>query len=393
MMFSGKVLGIQESFLNKWDSDVKYKIAEGKSVLQFNLGQPDFACPEFVKEAIKIVNGKDKNNFYNHTGGTDKLRFLLADLQKKTFGLEYNKEEVIVTNGAKEALFLAFAAILNGNDEVIVVAPHWPTYVEQVKFFGGLPVVVDITNNFGLNIEAIKKAVNENTKAIVINNPNNPVGMIYGREDIGEIVELAEKHNLIIISDEVYNSTVFDGKKHISVADFPGAKERAIVIDGFSKTLSMTGYRLGFAFSSREIIDNMIKVKSNINGNTNSFFQMVVEEVLANHFEDYLRFVDMAKGEYLKRRDFLCESLDGMKMEYKKPEGTFYLFAKIPKGFDMGSREFVESLLEKTGIAVAPGIFFGKSFDNYFRISFGTSMEDIVEGVKRMKKFLEETRH
>jgi len=385
MRFSENTLGIEESFLNKWDSIVKNRVADEENILQFNLGQPDFACPEFVKEAIMIVSDKDKNNFYNHTGGTNELRSALADLQKKTFGLDYDKEEVIVTNGAKEALFLAFAAILDKDDEVIVIAPHWPTYIEQIKFLGGRPVVVDCKSDFSLDIEAIRKVVSEKTRAIVINSPNNPVGGVYGREELGKIVELAEKNDLFIISDEVYNSTVFDGKKHVSVADFPEAKEKAIVVDGFSKTLSMTGYRLGFALSSREIINNMIKVKSNVSGNTNSFFQMVIEEVLLNRFSDFLEFVEMAKGEYLKRRNFLCESLEETGIEYKKPEGTFYVFAKIPVDLNMKSREFAEYLLEKTGVAVAPGIFFGESFDDYFRISFGTSMEDLEDGAERIK--------
>ncbi|MFA7169375.1 MAG: pyridoxal phosphate-dependent aminotransferase [Candidatus Paceibacterota bacterium] len=385
MRFSEKTLGIEESFLNKWDSVVKNRIAGGENILQFNLGQPDFACPDFVKEAIMIVSEKDKNNFYNHTGGTNELRSALADLQKKTFELDYDKEEVIVTNGAKEALFLAFAAILDKNDEVIVIAPHWPTYIEQIKFLGGRPVVVDCKSDFSLDVEAIQRVVSEKTRAIVINSPNNPVGTVYGREELEKIVELAEKNDLFIISDEVYNSTVFDSKKHISIADFPEAKKRAIIVDGFSKTLSMTGYRLGFALSSREIITNMIKVKSNVSGNTNSFFQMVIEDVLLNRFSDFLEFVEMTKNEYLKRRNFLCESLEKMGIEYKKPEGAFYVFAEIPADLNMKSREFAEHLLEKTGVAVAPGIFFGNSFDNYFRISFGASMEDLEDGVERIK--------
>ncbi|MFA7170742.1 MAG: aminotransferase class I/II-fold pyridoxal phosphate-dependent enzyme [Candidatus Paceibacterota bacterium] len=386
MRFSNKVDYIEESFLNKWDSDIKYKIAEGGDILQFNLGQPDFACPEFVKEAIIVVNGRDKNNFYNYTGGTDEVRAALADLQKKVSGLEYAKEEIIMTNGAKEALFLAFASILDSGDEVIIIAPYWPTYIEQVRFLGGQPVVVNSKEDFSLDLEAIRKAVDEKTRAIVINNPNNPSGTTYKREDLRKIVELADLNDLVIISDEVYSSTVFDGKKHISIADFPGAKERAVIIDGFSKTLSMTGYRLGYALSSEEIIRNMIKVKSNINGNTNSFFQMVVEEVLLNHFDEYLAFVDMTRNEYFRRRDFLCAGLEDLGIEHKKPEGAFYVFAKIPGKMNMRSKEFTAHLLNETGVAVAPGVFFGENYDDYFRVSFGSSMESLEKGKERIKR-------
>jgi len=381
-------LGIEESFLNKWDSVVKYKIAGGDDILQFNLGQPNFACPDFVKKIIEETSGKEKNNFYTHTGGTEKAREAVAMFQEKMFDLAYERDEVIITNGAKESLFLAFAAILNPSDEVIIIAPYWSSYTEQVKFLGAVPVIVSVKRDFHLDVEAIKNNITGKTRVIVINSPNNPSGMVYGKDELLEVSELAIKNGLIVVSDEVYGSTVFDGKEHVSIASLPGMKERSVLIDGFSKTLSMAGYRLGYAMSSKEMISAMIKIKSNINGNTNSFFQLVLEDALLNHFDDLMKFIDDTRNEYQSRRDFLCKSFDEMGIEFIRPEGTFYIFAKVPPKLNMKSKEFADHLLESIGVAVAPGIFFGKTFDDHFRLSFGASMESLEDGMERMKNFL-----
>lgn len=388
MIFSQKALDIQESLLNKWDSDIKRRIAGGEDILQFNLGQPDFACPGFVKEAIEAASGREKNNFYIHTGGTDEARRAVADMMRKFSGFDHEKDEVILTNGAKEALFLSLAAILDPGDEVIVIAPHWPTYIEQIRFLGGTAVIADAKADFRPDLEAIRKAVTGKTRAIIINNPNNPTGAVYEKEDIEGVASLAKEHDFFIISDEVYNSTMFDGRKHVSVASCPDAKKRAIIIDGFSKTLSVTGYRLGFAMASKEIIDNMIKVKSNINGNTNSFFQMALEDILVNRFEELAGFIEMTRSEYLRRRDFVCGKLEGMGIGHEKPAGAFYVFARIPENLSMGSREFAGYLLDKAGVAVAPGVFFGENYDDRFRLSFASAVEDIREGADRMRKVI-----
>jgi aminotransferase len=390
MMHCPKVLDIEESLLNKWDSDIKRRIAGGENILQFNLGQPDFACPGFVKEAIEAANGKERNNFYIHTGGTDEARQAVADMARKLSGFEYGKDEIIITNGAKEALFLSLAAVLGKGDEAIVIAPHWPTYIQQIKFLGAAPVVVASEEDFALDLKKIKAAISGKTRAIILNNPNNPTGRVYKEQDLEEVVSLAKEYGFFIISDEVYNSTVFDGKRHISVASFPDAKERSAIIDGFSKTLSVAGYRLGFAMAPGEIINLMIRVKSNINGNTSSFFQTVLEDILVNRFEDLMEFIAMTRREYLQRRDFVSARLGEMGLEHRKPEGAFYAFVKIPEGLGMGSREFAAYLLDKAGVAVAPGIFFGENYDGYFRLSFASRAEDLQEGMERIEKMMSE---
>lgn len=388
MRFAAKIADIEESYLNKWDSDVKYKIDAGEDILQFNLGQPDFACPEFVKRAIEEAAFMDKNNFYNHTAGVEEARRAVATLEEKAFGLKYEKEEIIITNGAKEAIFLALAAILDAGDEVVIVAPAWPTYVEAVKFLGGRPIVLNADLGFHLDIGAIKDSVSECTKAIIINSPNNPTGVVYTEQELADIAQIAIDNDLTVISDEVYSFTVFDGKKHFSIAELPDMKVRTVIIDSFSKTLSMAGYRLGYAASSKEMISAMTKVKSNINGNTNSLFQMVAAVVLDNYAEEFYSFVDFTREEYSKRRDFVCDSLKAMGVERVRPAGAFYVFARIPEKMEKKSRDFADYLLNVAKVAVAPGIFFGENYDDYFRISCGASMEDLEKGMERMKKAL-----
>jgi len=388
MRFSNKISGIEESFLNKWDSQVKNRIDAGEEILRFNLGQPDFSCPEFVKRAIKDAASLDKNNFYNHTGGVDGARREIVSLRAKSFGVKYEKNEIIVTNGAKEAIFLALATILDAGDEVVIIAPAWPTYIEAVKFLGGEPVVLRSNAEFHLDIGMIKDFISERTKAIILNSPNNPTGVVYTEQELSEVAQIAKENDLIVISDEVYDYTVFDGEKHISISALPDMKSRTVVIDSFSKTLSIAGYRLGYALSSKEIIDAMVKVKSNVNGNTNSLLQMAMEVVLRDYADEFHNFVDFAHREYLKRRDFVCGKLEEMGVEHLKPTGSFYVFAKIPSKLEMKSQPFAEYLLEKAQIAVAPGIFFGADYDDYFRISFGASMEDLEKGMEKMKAVL-----
>lgn len=386
MHISDRTSSLEESFLNKWDSTVKYKILAGEDIIQFNLGQPGFACPDFVVKIIEEVNKRGKNNFYNHTAGTDGARQAAALFQKNMFGVEYDKDEIIITNGAKEALFLAFSAILNRGDEAVVIAPCWPSYIQQIKLAGAEPVIVDADEKFHLDIDAIKDAITQRTKVLVINNPNNPTGAVYEEEELLQISKLAADNDLIVISDEVYGTTVFDSKEHISIASLSGMKERSVVVDGFSKTLSMAGYRLGYAAASKEIISAMVKIKSNINGNTNSFFQTVIEKAVLEHFIELKTFVEFAGKEYEARRDFVCKKLLEMGIEFEKPEGTFYVFAKIPENYKGSSGEFAQYLLENAKVAVAPGKFFGDKYDRYFRISFGANMEEVEEGIGRVEK-------
>lgn len=386
MRLSNKIAGIEESYLNKWDSYVKGRIDAGEDILQFNLGQPDFACPEFVKRAIEEAAFIDKNNFYNHTGGTDGARLAIAKMENDALGMQYGKDEIIVTNGAKEAIFLALSALLDPGDEVIVVAPYWPTYVEAVKFLGGNPIVLDADLGFHLDVGAIGSVVNERTKAIIINSPNNPTGVVYDEQELAAIARIAIENDLVVISDEVYGMTVFDGKKHLSIARLPDMKARTVIIDSFSKMLSMAGYRLGFAAASEEMIAAMIKAKSNINGNTNTLVQMTAEVVMNSYGEELDQFVETARQEYRRRRDFTCEKLKEAGVERLVPAGSFYVFAQIPPRLEKDSLDFAEYLLNTAKVAVAPGTFFGGDYDNYFRLSFSASMEDLEEGLERLKK-------
>ena len=374
--------------MNKWDTSVRYRIASGEDILLLNLGQPGFECPDFVKESIVEANKREKNNIYGRTAGHDGMREAVCFLQKETNGLDYDGGEVIITNGAKEALFLSFASIVNPGDEVIVITPCWPTYIQAVRFFGGKAVTVDADESFHLRLDAIEAAITDRTRAIVINNPNNPTGAVYGLTELSALSRMAMEHDLMVIADEVYGSTLYDDARHIPLASLPGMRERTITIDGFSKALAMTGYRLGYATGPKEMIGAMEKIKSNMNGNTNSFFQHVLEEIITKRYADMKAFIDYAHGEYAARREYICGALEGLGVEHVRPQGAFYVFAKIKPEFGMGSREFAEYLVDKAGVAVAPGSVFGESFDDRVRIQFSASMEDLEGSVERMRKLM-----
>lgn len=387
MRLSKKVSIIRESLLNRWDTDVKKRIASGEDILQFNLGQPDFACPDFVRQAIREAASSEKNNFYANTAGTTGLRRAIASLERREFGLEYGEDEIIVTNGAKESIFLALAAAIDPGDEVVIIAPAWPAYVEDIRFLEGVPVVIGSDQDFRPDIGAIKSAISGRTKAIIVNSPNNPTGVVYTEQELEAIAQIAKVNDLIVISDEIYGATVYD-EKHLSIAGLPDMRSRTVVIDSFSKTLSIAGYRLGYASSSREIIDAMIKVKSNINGNTSSLVMGAVELIIDRWGDELDSFIDGSRQEYLKRRDLVCAALSDMGVERVLPSGAFYVFAKIPEKLDRKSGDFAKYLVEKAGVSVAPGIFFGSDYDGFFRISFSASMEDLQKGMERMKKVL-----
>lgn len=386
MEFPDRVTSLEESFLNKWDTTVKYRIASGEDILLLNLGQPGFECPGFVKEAIMEANKLEMNNVYGRTAGQDGLREAVCFLEREMNGLEYDRDGIIITNGAKEALFLAFASIVTPGDEVIVITPCWPTYIQAVRFFGGKAVAVDADVSFHLRPDAIEGAITEHTRAIVINNPNNPTGAVYDAGELSQVSQLAVKRNLLVISDEVYGSTLYDDAKHIPLASLPGMRERTITIDGFSKALAMTGYRLGYAAGPEEIVGAMEKIKSNMNGNTNSFFQYVLQDIITNRYADMKEFIDHAHREYTARREYICRALTGLGIEYAKPQGAFYVFAKIKPEYGMGSREFALYLVEKAGVAVAPGRVFGENYDDRVRIQFSASMETLAGAIERMGK-------
>ncbi|MFA6096542.1 MAG: aminotransferase class I/II-fold pyridoxal phosphate-dependent enzyme [Candidatus Paceibacterota bacterium] len=370
MEFSDRAKQMKGSATLFWDMKVKEAMKLDASVINLTIGQPDFDTPEFLSQAIRAVSGKTGVNRYANTQGEPELRKILADILKQKKDVEYDESEIIWTS-SKEAIFLAVSVLVGKGDEVILLSPCWPTYGEVVNYCDGKAVYVGTDRNFHPVAEEIEKAVNERTKVIIINSPNNPSGAVYGEQEIAKIAKIAKDHDLIVISDEVYSSILFDGGKHISIARLEGMKERTIIIEGFSKGLSVPGFRAGYAAGAKEIIGKIRDLKSNISGNSDSLMQYAIIDSLSNGLEAYFEFEKKLKESFEKRRNFFIShlSIPGS----IAAQGAFYLFAPIPSKVS-GSMEFCGTMLEKK-IGITPGIFFQK--EGYARISFAVKEEKL----------------
>lgn len=384
-VLSQRVENINGSLLTEWDLIVKN---EGTGIVRLNAGQPDFNIPSVIAEAIEKTVRTEGNNFYTPVGGTEEIRKAISLFQKEVFHMDYDSEEIILTNGAKEGLFISLGALVDHGDEVIIVAPHWSTYLEAVIFFGGNSVVVNTDKNFHLDIAEIKKAITSKTKAIIINTPNNPTGAVYTEDELKRLAEIAIANDLYVIADEIYATITYDTEQ-FSIASIPEMKYRTLLINGFSKNSAITGDRIGYLSSSAAIINAVLKIKSNSTGNTNSLFQAALSEVISGHLPELKNSFKYMNEEFQKRRELLCAGLSELGMEYHYPEGAFYVFARIPESFSLKSKEFSEYLLNKAKVALSPGIFFGENYDEYVRVSFSSSKEDIKEALNRIKKIFD----
>ena len=303
--------------------------------------------------------------------------------------MDYNPvSEITMTPGAMAALYQGLKVILNPGDEVIVIEPCWTNYLQQILMCGGVPVSVcaDMENGFSLDIEAVKAAISEKTKAVIINSPCNPTGTVLEKSVLEELAALAVTHDLLVISDEVYKHIVFDDVKFTSIAALPGMQNRTLVIDSFSKTFAMTGFRVGYAAGPAEIIANITKLQENISACVAMPSQYAAVEALTGSRE-HLNY--MVKC-YKERRDYLAGRLSTMPMVHYEPsKGTFYAFVSI-KDTGLSSSEFAEKLLEDKQVVVVPGDAFGNYGEGYIRISFATSMEQITKGMDALEIFLNE---
>lgn len=372
--------------LNKWNEEVTKQKLKNPRIVKLNVGQPNYGCPEFVQEAINTVNQMKGNSYYVGVAGLSSVRGLVCDFSARISDLYYDPDEVIMTNGAKEAIYMALMATVNPGDEVIVITPYWSSYTDMIELLQGKAVIVG-SPDFSLPLEEIEKAITPKTKVIIVNNPNNPSGIIYPEEDIKELADIAIEHNLFVVSDEVYNTIAYNGKP-VSIAGFEGMRERTFVVNSFSKNIALPGYRIGFLCTCREIIPFMVRLKSSINGNINSFAQYVIQEVLGtNGVDEALSFISESSTDYGKRKDIFCDWLDDREIEYIKPMGAFYVFVKIPEPCALSSEEFARFLLEELEIAVAPGSYFGA--EGWVRVSIAASEEEICEAIKRVGDFMD----
>lgn len=395
MVLSSKNMAISPSPTLSIDAKYKEMKAEGIDVVGFGAGEPDFDTPDHIKEAA-IQAIRDGQTKYTPAAGTLALRKAISDKFKKDNGLDYAPSQIVVSNGAKHSLANAFAAILNPGDEVIIPAPFWVSYPELVKIYDGIPVFIytDETHHFKITPEQLRNAITDKTKALVLNSPCNPTGMLYTGEELKVLAEVAVQHNLIIVADEIYEKLVYDGQKHVSIASFgEEIKDHTITINGVSKSYAMTGWRIGYAAANDKIAKIMANIQSHASSNPNTIAQIATIAALTGPQDD----VEMMRGVFEERRAYMVNrinKIDGVSCIM--PHGAFYIMMNIKDLFGKtlygktinSSDEFAELLLEKAKVAVVPGKGFGA--EGYVRWSYATSMENIEKGLDRLENFLKQ---
>lgn len=392
-MLSNKARAISASPTLAIDAKFKQMKANGEDVVGFGCGEPDFDTPQYIKDAaIAAINsGKTK---YTPAAGTLELRKAVADKFKRENGLDYAPTDIVISNGAKHSLMNALTAILNPGDEVILPAPFWVSYPELIKLADGVPVIINTReeNEFKASAEDFKRALTEKTKAIILNSPSNPTGMVYTKDELKAIADFAVENNLYVVSDEIYEHLIYEGE-HISIASFNDKiKNLTIVVNGVSKTYAMTGWRIGYAAANPEIAKIMSNVQSHASSNPNSIAQAATVAALSGGDEE----IERMKRHFKNRRDYMVEainSIDGVSC--RMPHGAFYIMMNIGELVGKtyygkiinNSDDFAELFLDKAKVAVVPGTGFGAA--DYVRWSYATSMDNIVEGIQRLKNFLE----
>lgn len=358
-----------------------------KGVISLGVGEPDFITPWNVREAA-ITSLEKGHTHYTSNHGMPELRELVDVYLKDRYNLEYSLDETMITVGASEALDLAFRAIINPGDEILVPAPSYVSYQPGVAFAGGVPVPMDTLeeNNFALTPENIESCITPKTKAIVMPYPNNPTGAIMTREQLEEVKKIVEKHNLLVIADEIYSELSYAGR-HVSVAE--GFEERTVLINGFSKAFAMTGWRLGYACGPKPIIDAMVKIHQYSMLCAPIMSQYAGIEALKYEMSTGYRQVGEMVSSYNKRRLFILDGLREAGLQCYEPKGAFYVFPNI-KSTGLTSEQFCEQLLESKKIACAPGSAFGDAGEGYVRCSYASSMQNIMEAVSRIGEFVSE---
>jgi len=391
-MLSARLARVAESATLAIGTRAKEMLREGRNVVNLSGGEPDFDTPSFIKEAA-IQALRDGFTKYTPVAGIPELIQAIRDKFKRDNSLSYSSSSVMVSCGAKEALYNAFQAICNPGDEVVILSPYWVSYPEQVKLAGGIPVFVYLDFRGGLKLEKdeLRQVISPRTKAIIINTPHNPTGGTFSLEELEEIAELAVTQDFLVIADEIYEKLIYEGT-HVSIASLGNEiGKRTITINGVSKTYSMTGWRIGYAGGPEEIIEGMKKIQSQSTSCANSIAQRGALEALLGPQDD----VEKARGEFQKRCQVMLDRVSQIKgVTCPKPQGAFYLFPDVScfLGTHDGdwiirnSVDLAKYLLEKAEVATVPGSAFGA--DSHLRLSYAVSLDEIHEGVDRIKEAL-----
>ncbi|WP_434653925.1 pyridoxal phosphate-dependent aminotransferase [Thermoanaerobacterium thermosaccharolyticum] len=392
MKLSEKARSISPSLTLDITANANKMRSLGIDVIGFGAGEPDFDTPDYIKKAAieAIEKGYTK---YTPTSGIIELKEAIVSKLKNDNNLSYETSQIVVSNGAKQSIYNTLCAILNPGDEVLIPSPYWLSYPEMVKLANGVPIFVetDERNNFKVTVEQLEEAISDRTKAIIINSPNNPTGAVYNETELKNIADLAVKHNIFIISDEIYEKLIYDGR-HISIASFNDEiKNLTIIINGMSKAYSMTGWRIGYSASNKEIANLISNIQSHMTSNPNTIAQYASVRALSTGND----IIENMVNEFKQRRDYIVErinKIDGLTC--LKPQGAFYVIVNISKYIGMnisgkkinGSIDFANFVLEKAKVAVIPCLPFGN--DNYIRLSYATSIKNIEEGLNRIENLL-----
>ncbi len=363
--------------------------AEGKNIIGFGAGEPDFDTPGYIKNAVKDALDKGYTK-YTPVSGIEELKSAIADKFLSDYNVGYEQSEIIVSCGGKHSLYNLFSALLNEGDEIIIPSPYWVSYTEIIKLSGGVPVIVDTSRNgFKFNLRMLESNLTKKTRGLIINSPSNPTGVLMDEKDITQIANFVKKKGLYIITDDIYEKIIFDDKKFFN-ALMAGKemKENTVAVNAVSKTYSMTGFRIGYTAGPKDLISAMNNIQSQSTSNPTTFAQYGALAALKGGYD----FTVMMRNEFQKRRDYMLDFFDKniKSVTTVKPDGAFYIFADISKVFDESgnkinsSTEFCDYLLDKYLVAAVPGIEFGN--DNFIRLSFATSLDVIKEGLNRIKE-------
>ncbi|MBX9076513.1 pyridoxal phosphate-dependent aminotransferase [Streptococcus anginosus] len=375
---------IEVSLIRQFDQS----ISNIPGVLRLTLGEPDFTTPDHVKEAAKAAIDANKSH-YTGMSGLLELRQAASEFVKEKYNLSYDPEtEILVTIGATEALSTTLTAILEEGDKVLLPAPAYPGYEPIVNLVGAEIVEIDTTeNDFVLTPDMLEKAILEQgnqLKAVILNYPANPTGVTYSREQMTALAYVLKKYDVFVVCDEVYSELTYTDQPHVSIAEF--LREQTIVINGLSKSHAMTGWRLGFTFAPAAFTAQLIKSHQYLVTAANTMAQFAGVEALTAGKDD----AEPMKKEYIERRDYIIEKMTELGFKIIKPNGAFYIFAKIPADYNQDSFAFLKDFAQKKAVAFIPGAAFGQYGEGYVRLSYAASMDTIKEAMKRLKEYMEE---
>lgn len=374
------------------DSKFKQMKKQGIPVVGFGAGEPDFNTPDNIKAAgIEAI----KNNITKYTpaSGTLELKQAVCDKLKRDTGLEYTTANIVISNGGKHALTNTFNCICDPGDEVILPAPYWVSYPEMIKMAGATPVIINTTeeNNFKFTTDQLRAAITPKTKALVLNTPSNPTGMVYTREELSEVAKIAVENHIYVVFDEIYEKLVYEGE-HVNIATLgDDIRDLTIILNGMAKTYAMTGWRIGFAAANEKLAKAMGNIQSHATSNPNSIAQAAAVEALNGDQS----FIDDMKATYIARRDYMVDRINGIEgLSCKKPNGAFYIFMNVKDVLGKEyygkvistANELCEDILDRALVALVPSEGFG--IEGYVRLSYATSMDVIKTGLDRIEKYL-----